>query len=167
MPTDVLDTCSDLLPFHLLVKKVMHRAATWLASLPSSHPLYTHIQKAARRYVKHHRVPLHEVMHALDMWPNKLEKIRPVRCRSKWEPGAKMQIPDCMSRSVPHAKSRTINCYISNIGRYLTDPSRFHPTQSALIMTNLTLRPAPIAVETMDRTWIERSSHGRGNVEAL
>ena len=90
MPTDVLDACSDLLPFHLLVEKVTHQVATWLASLPSSHPLYTHIRKVARRYVKHHRVPLHEVMHTLNMQPNKLEKIRPVRCGSKWEPRVRM-----------------------------------------------------------------------------
>ena len=72
-----------------------------------------------------------------------------------------------MSQSVPHAKSHTIDHYISNIGCYLTDPSRFHLTQSAPIMTNPTIRPAPIAVEAMDRTRIERLSHSQGNGEAL
>ena len=71
-----------------------------------------------------------------------------------------------MSQSVPHAKSHTIDRYISNIRHYLTDPSRFHPTQSALIMTDPTLRPAPITVEATDRTRIKRPSHGHGDVEA-
>ena len=60
-----------------------------------------------------------------------------------------------MSQSIPHAKSHTIDRYISNIGHYLTNPSRIHLTQSAPIMTELTLRPAPIAVKAMDRTQIE------------
>jgi len=72
-----------------------------------------------------------------------------------------------VSRSIPHAKSHTINHYISNIRRYLTDSSRFRLTQSALIMTDPTLRPAPITVEAMDRTQIEQPSHSHGNVEAL
>ena len=104
MPTDVLDTCSDLLPFHLLVEKVAHRVAKWLASLPSSHLLYIHIRKAASRYVKHHRVPLNEVMQALDMRSDKLEKIRPVRCRSKWEPSVRMRILECRAKAVEEAK---------------------------------------------------------------
>ena len=32
--TDTIDACSDMLPFHLLVKKLTHSAATRLATLP-------------------------------------------------------------------------------------------------------------------------------------
>ena len=60
-----------------------------------------------------------------------------------------------LSQSVPHAKSHTIDCYISNIGHYLTDPPRIHPTQLAPIMTDPTLRPPPMGVEATDRTRIE------------
>jgi len=35
-PKDVIDACADLLPFQLLVSKVVHHAATRLASLPTS-----------------------------------------------------------------------------------------------------------------------------------
>src|SRR5882724_2820866 len=52
IPTDVIDACTDMLPFHLLVEKLMHRAATRLATLPWSHPLETHVAQAANRYVK-------------------------------------------------------------------------------------------------------------------
>jgi|SRR5882724_4040369 len=38
-PTDDIDACADLLLFHLLVEKVVNQAATWLASLPNSHPM--------------------------------------------------------------------------------------------------------------------------------
>ena len=88
---------------------------------------------------------------------------------TRWDPNPKYNYSHVwsVSRSIPHAKSHTIDCYISSIGRYLTNPSRTHPTQSALIMTNLTLRPTPIAVEATDRTWIEWPSHGHGDIEAL
>ena len=72
-----------------------------------------------------------------------------------------------VSRSVPHAKSHTIDRYISNIRHYLTDTARFYPTQSAPIMTDLSLRPAPITVKATGRTWIEQPSHDHGDVEAL
>jgi len=66
-PTDAVDTCTDLLPFHLLVKKLVCCAATRLAMLPQSHPLAKHTNKAAGRYVKRHRAPLHEVLHAFEI----------------------------------------------------------------------------------------------------
>jgi len=43
-------------------------------------------------------------MHALNMWPDKLEKIRPVRCGSKWEPSVRMCIPECREKAVEEAK---------------------------------------------------------------
>jgi len=51
-PTDTIDACVDLLPFHLLVEKLSHCAAMHLVTLPDSHPLVMHVQKAAGRYVK-------------------------------------------------------------------------------------------------------------------
>jgi len=61
---DMIDACTDLVPFHLLVERLMYRAATRMATLPRSHPLEKHIACTANRYVKSHRAPLHEVMHA-------------------------------------------------------------------------------------------------------
>jgi len=50
--TDTIEACADLLPFHLLVEKLTHCAAMHLVTLPDSHPLVMHVQKAAGRYVK-------------------------------------------------------------------------------------------------------------------
>jgi len=62
-PMDVIDTCADVLPFHMLVEKLTHRAMTRMVTLPWSHPLEKHVTQAANRYVKSHWVLLHEVMH--------------------------------------------------------------------------------------------------------
>jgi len=75
--TDAIDACSDVLPFHLLVEKLMHRAATRLATLPQSHSLETHVAWAANRYVKHHHAPLHELLHTFRIHPAKYESIKP------------------------------------------------------------------------------------------
>ena len=48
-----------------------------------------------------------------------------------------------VSRFIPHAKSHSFDHYTGGIWHYLTNPSRTHPTQSALIMTDPTLRPTP------------------------
>jgi len=37
-PTDIIDACADLLPFHLLVEKLIYWAATRLMMLPQAHP---------------------------------------------------------------------------------------------------------------------------------
>ena len=45
---DTLDMHVNLLPFHLLVSKIVHRAATRLACLPDNHPLPKHILRHPR-----------------------------------------------------------------------------------------------------------------------
>jgi len=42
-PTDVVNACTDVLPFHLCVKKLTYRATSKLVTLPQSHPLEKHI----------------------------------------------------------------------------------------------------------------------------
>jgi len=91
------------LPFHLLVEKVVHCATTWLAMLPSSHPLAKHVQRATGRFVKHHRAPAHEVLHAFNIQPADFERIKPVRCDSKWEPGLKVCRPGSRVAAVEEA----------------------------------------------------------------
>ena len=53
-PTDVIDTCADVPPFHLLVKKLTYRAATQMVTFPQSHPLEKHVAWAVNKYVKLH-----------------------------------------------------------------------------------------------------------------
>jgi hypothetical protein len=64
--SDTLDAHANLLPFQLLVDKVVHRAAVWLACLPDKHPLDARVSTAATQYVKKHRTPLHEIMHVVN-----------------------------------------------------------------------------------------------------
>ena len=71
---DILDAHADLLPFPLLVNQICHRAALWLALLPNVHPLHKHVRRA-KRYVKRHRAPLHELLQALSIDPEKLETV--------------------------------------------------------------------------------------------
>ena len=91
--TDTLDAHANLLPFPLLVSKIIHRAATRLACLPSSHPVAPHVKKAATRYVKRHRSPLHEIMHLFKLQPHKMETINTVLEGPKWTPNFKIHIP--------------------------------------------------------------------------
>jgi len=92
-PMDSLDAHADLLPFPLLVEKLLHRVATRIATLPKTHPLATHANKAARKYVKRHRAPLHELLHSNKIDPNEYEVIRPIRPSPKQSPRYSIQIP--------------------------------------------------------------------------
>jgi len=56
-PTDAVDTCTDLLPFHLLVKKLVCCATTRLAMFPQVHPLEKHASRAAGTYIKGTKPP--------------------------------------------------------------------------------------------------------------
>jgi len=45
--------------------------------LPNCPPTVKHTVCVANRYVKQHRVPLHEILHTFKIHPNKFELIRP------------------------------------------------------------------------------------------
>jgi len=85
-PMDSLDAHADLLPFKLLVKKLLHQATTQVATLLKTHPLATHMTKVAKKYVKKHRALLHELLHTFKIDHNEYEKIRPIRTEPKWPP---------------------------------------------------------------------------------
>ena len=91
-PTDTLDVHANLLPFHLMVDKVQFQAALRLATLPTSHPLHKPVNQAARRFVKRHHSPLHELMHRFKLKPHLLEKIAASRQGPKWEPDVAIRI---------------------------------------------------------------------------
>ncbi|KAF8577042.1 hypothetical protein K439DRAFT_1365641, partial [Ramaria rubella] len=50
-PIDSVEAYANLLPFSLLVYKVVHRATSRMACLPPSHPLHRHVWNAAAKYV--------------------------------------------------------------------------------------------------------------------
>ena len=84
-PTDTIDACADLLPFHLLVKKLSHCAAMCLVTLPEFHLLVTNAQKAVGRYVKRHRALLHKVLHSFNIQPRDYEDIVPMSTEPRQE----------------------------------------------------------------------------------
>ena len=92
--TDVLDVHADLLPFHLLVHKVRHRAALRLGTLPPSHPLYGAVRNARKRKVKRHPTTLHDLMWTYDIQPDIMETIQCVRQDTKWNPGLAIWIAE-------------------------------------------------------------------------
>jgi hypothetical protein len=55
--------------------------------------LHHHIHQALKRYVKKHHSPLHKIMHAFHLKPNKMERIPPIQQGPKWEPGLPIHIP--------------------------------------------------------------------------
>ena len=96
----VLNVLSDLLPIHLAVDKWRHNAALSLATIPKDHPLHAIARRAARRYVKKHPSPLHELFHTYDIKPDMMEKIIPIRHPSTWNPGIKTVIPDSKDAAI-------------------------------------------------------------------
>ncbi|CDO75099.1 hypothetical protein BN946_scf185010.g24 [Trametes cinnabarina] len=69
-PTDALEAHAKVLPFDLLVDQICHRAAVRLCTLPTTHPLAPHVQRAGGRFVKAHRSALHELLDAYRPWLN-------------------------------------------------------------------------------------------------
>ena len=78
-PTDALNAHAALLPMHHRIERVLHAKAIRMASLPPEHPLHKPIRNAARRQVKRHRAPLHELAQSLPMDPDKIEMVPVVR----------------------------------------------------------------------------------------
>jgi len=96
-PTDMADTCADLLadllPFHLLVQKLTYCIAVRIVMLPHTHPLERHMSWATTRYIKRHRAPLHEVLHMAQVQPSEFEDILFSRHSPKWELSFPIHIP--------------------------------------------------------------------------
>jgi len=84
--TDIVETMANLIPFHLLVEKHRHQVAICLATLPETHPLHKLVINAAKRLVKRHLMPLHDLMHRYGIQPQNVETIKAIRQDTKWKP---------------------------------------------------------------------------------
>ena len=74
--TDTLDAHTLLLPTHLLLQKTCHQAAVRLATLPQRHPLYKHMQHAAKHVgIQRHRTSIHNLLAAFSTFPDETETI--------------------------------------------------------------------------------------------
>ena len=54
--------------------------------LPTMHPLHKPINNVAKRLIKKHPTPLHDLMHRYNIQPTKLETIKATRFDTKWRP---------------------------------------------------------------------------------
>ena len=52
--------------------------------LPTTHPLHKPINNIAKRLIKKHPTPLHDLMHRYNIQPTKLETIKATRFDTKW-----------------------------------------------------------------------------------
>ena len=77
--TDILDLHAGLTPIPLMLHRICHRATLRLASLPETHPLHSVFRTRAKRYIKTHRSPLHELASIYDIAPGNIEPTSPVR----------------------------------------------------------------------------------------
>jgi ribonuclease HI len=84
---DVLEVHAFLLPSHLLLSKICHRAAVRQLSLPPSHPLFLHVKKCARRLIIRHKTPLDTLLHLSSFQTNPpIETILPTRRKPSYRP---------------------------------------------------------------------------------
>jgi hypothetical protein len=63
-----------------------------MVTLPGQHPLALYIRRA-KRYVKAHRSPLHELLQSYRLTPKNMEKILPIRRGVRYQPSFKIDIP--------------------------------------------------------------------------
>ena len=76
--TDVLDLHVGLLPMHLALHRLCHRATLRITALPDMHPLYNIFCKWVCRYIKSHRSPLHKLPDTFNIVPRSIETCQPV-----------------------------------------------------------------------------------------
>ena len=74
---NVMEAHANIMLIELLMHKVCHRAAIWLATLPLSHPLHKPVQICTRWQAKCHLSPIHLLLRAYDVDPSKFEMIAP------------------------------------------------------------------------------------------
>ena len=79
-------------PVHLLFHQACHQATIRIASLPPSHPLYSLYWKRAKRYIKTHRSPLHELAALDNIALDSLEELDPVRHPPAYEIKAAIRV---------------------------------------------------------------------------
>jgi hypothetical protein len=87
-----MDVHANLLPVDILFHKILFRAATRIASLPSTHPLHHLSRKAASRYVKRHKSPLHNLFFTTKVSPSTVETINSTQRRPNYIPSFSINI---------------------------------------------------------------------------
>jgi ribonuclease HI len=98
--TDILDAHANLLPIPVLIDRIRARAALRMATVPTSHPLFKHVQRAAARRVKRHPAPLHGLMHDFAIEPKRMETVDHGKGEECWKPKFKTRIGRCREEGI-------------------------------------------------------------------
>ena len=93
MAGDILDAHAYMLPIDLLFNKLLFRSMLRLCLLPKSHSLQPLVRKAAKRKVKRHLSPIHNLIQFARINPRKIEVIDPVRRSPGYVPTCDLIIP--------------------------------------------------------------------------
>ena len=97
---DALDVHAHLLPVHLLIDKVLYRAALRFTTLPPAHPLYEAVKNAALQHVKRHPTPLHYLLNNYPgLKPHLVETIAAMRMKPTWTPNLAIRVADTKERA--------------------------------------------------------------------
>jgi ribonuclease HI len=116
-PTDTLEAHANLLPFHLLLDKVRHRALLRMATLPETNPINYHLARAHCMHVKRHKSPLHMLLAEYrDVKPGKVEKIQATRRCPQWKPPFSIHIEKDAKRAKERAMQRVEDVQIFTDG---------------------------------------------------
>jgi ribonuclease HI len=75
--SDTLEAHANVQPIELLLAGVCFRAASRMMTLPKQHPLYRPVRVCARRLVKKHPSPIHQLTHRFGLNPATFENINP------------------------------------------------------------------------------------------
>jgi len=95
-PMDLLDAHSGLLPLGLALKKMCHRAAVRLLTLPETHPLHRKVNEARMSPPESHLGPIDTLFKTFRLGKIKIKTISPVTNNPHSTPGFKTRI--AMSR---------------------------------------------------------------------
>jgi ribonuclease HI len=99
-PADALDAHAHLLPVHLLIDKILHRAALRFATLPPTHLLYEAVKNAALRHVKRHPTPLHYLLNNYPgLKPHLVETIAATRMKPTWTPNLAIRVANTKEKA--------------------------------------------------------------------
>lgn len=102
---DAMDTHAYILPVDLLFHKILFCAATWIWSLPPTHPLAPH--HTSQHQVKQHCSPLHLLFYNTKLRPDNIETISPIQCQPNYKPSFDIVIPE--SKDIALKKAVVIN----------------------------------------------------------
>lgn len=77
-PSDLLDAHAGVLPIHLMLNKICHRAVARLATLPTTNPLAQILRQYYTKPAQRHLTPLHHLLKRTRYNPLRVETISPI-----------------------------------------------------------------------------------------